>query len=78
MTDVRTRSRSRALLAIAASVVVWMNASSAEVPLARARSTQPLFDEPFKVGDASARIDKIAVARASDFRGNRFAQWGVR
>lgn len=67
-------------VALAASVFVWMNApsSSAEVPLARARSTQPLFGEPFKSGDASARIDKIALARASDYRDNRFAKWGVR
>lgn len=67
-------------IAIAASVFVWVNApsSSSEVPLARARSTQPLFGEPFKPGDASARIDKIAVARASDYRDNRFAKWGVR
>jgi hypothetical protein len=76
-------------IAIAASVVVWMNAphGNGEVPLARARSTQPLFQsyEGFKSGDgtgadvnASARIDKIAVARAGDFRDNRFAKWGVR
>ncbi len=68
-------------LALAASVFVWMNAPSSgsgEVPLARARSTQPLFGEPFKSGDASARIDRIAMARASDYRDNRFAKWGVR
>ena len=69
------------VVALAASVFVWMSAQSsgsAEVPLARARSTQPLFGEPFKSGDASARIDKIAIARASDYRDNRFAKWGVR
>jgi hypothetical protein len=49
-----------------------------EAPLARTRSTEPLFDEPFKPGEASARIDKIALARASDYRDNRFAKWGVR
>ena len=59
-------------IAIAASVVVWMNAPHAqnEVPLARARSTQPLFQsyDGFKSGEANAtaRIDKIAVARAGD------------
>lgn len=67
-------------LAIAASIVVWMNppGSGSEIPLARARSTAPLFGEPFKGGDASARIDRIAMARAGDFRDNRFAKWGVR
>lgn len=79
-------------IAIAASVVVWMNAPEAqsEAPLARARSTQPLFQsyEGFKSGEsnvsanvsvnASARIDKIAIARAGDYRDNRFAKWGVR
>lgn len=79
-------------IAVAASVVVWMSAPHAqsEVPLARARSTQPLFQsyEGFKSGEAnaaanvsvnaSARIDKIAIARAGDYRDNRFAKWGVR
>jgi hypothetical protein len=49
-----------------------------EAPLARTRSTEALFDEPFKPGEASARIDKIALARAADYRDNRFAKWGVR
>lgn len=76
-------------VAIAASVVVWMNAPHAQghgspeqVPLARARSTQDLFPsyDGFKSGEASAtaRIDKIAIARAGDYRDNRFAKWGVR
>ena len=69
------------VLALAASVVVWITTAapqSSEAPLARARSTQPLFDEPFKSGETSARIDRIAIARASDYRDNRFAKWGVR
>lgn len=69
------------VLALAASVVVWIATAaqqSSEAPLARARSTQPLFDEPFKSGETSARIDRIAIARASDYRDNRFAKWGVR
>jgi hypothetical protein len=46
---------------------------------ARARSTQPLFHEPFgRSGGESARIDRIASARGSDLRDNRFAEWGVR
>jgi hypothetical protein len=80
-------------IAIAASVVVWMNAPHAQghgspeqVPLARARSTQPLFPsyDDFKSGEtnasanATARIDRIAMARAGDYRDNRFAKWGVR
>ena len=69
-----------AVLALAASVVVWLTTAGphAEAPLARARSTQPLFGEPFKPGEASSRIDRIAMARASDYRDNRFAKWGVR
>jgi len=48
-------------------------------PLVPLRSTQPLFAEPFAPrGGASARIDRIAVARAADLRDNRFAAWGVR
>jgi hypothetical protein len=48
-------------------------------PLLPARSTQPLFREPFaQSGGESARIDRIASARAADLRDNRFAAWGVR
>jgi hypothetical protein len=48
-------------------------------PRLQARSTQALFHEPFpRVGGESARIDRIASARASDLRDNRFAEWGVR
>ncbi len=46
--------------------------------LQRSRSTQELFSEPFRPGEASARIDRIAMARSSDLRDNRFAAWGVR
>jgi hypothetical protein len=69
------------VLAIAASVLFVIRQGAhgdSELPLALARSTQPLFTEPFRSGDASARIDRIALARASDFRDNRFAKWGVR
>lgn len=48
------------------------------VALVRVRSTQPLFDKPFDTKDSSARVDRIAMARASDLRENRFARWGVR
>jgi hypothetical protein len=69
------------VLALAASVVVWITNAPpgpSEAPLAKARSTQPLFGEPFKAGETSARIDRIAIARSSDYRDNRFAKWGVR
>lgn len=52
--------------------------ASAPVPLVQLRSTQPLFREPFRDANASARIDRIAMARASDLRDNRFSRWGVR
>jgi hypothetical protein len=67
-------------LALAASIVLVITSAppAAEAPLARARTTQPLFSEPFKPGETSARIDRIASARASDFRNNRFTKWGVR
>lgn len=68
-------------LALAASIVFVVTSApmhGTEAPLAQARTTQPLFSEPFKAGESSARIDRIASARASDFRSNRFAKWGVR
>jgi hypothetical protein len=66
-------------LALAAGVLVWLTTSSpADVPLARSRTTAPLFDGPFGEGNGSARIDRIAVARSADYRDNRFAQWGLR
>jgi hypothetical protein len=43
------------------------------------RSTQDLFAQPFAAtGGATARIDRIALARAADLRDNEFAKWGVR
>ncbi|MFT3771224.1 MAG: hypothetical protein QM820_37895 [Minicystis sp.] len=55
--------------------------AAASAALIRARSTQDLFDAatPFpRSGEESARIDRIAAARTSDLRANRFAAWGVR
>ena len=66
------------VLAAAAAVLVYVGRPPNEAPIARSRSTQPLFSEPFKSGEASARIDRIAIARAADHRDNRFAKWGVR
>jgi hypothetical protein len=68
-------------LALAASIVFVVTSAplhGSEAPLAKARTTQPLFSEPFRPGETSARIDRIASARASDFRDNRFTKWGVR
>ncbi|WP_437959607.1 hypothetical protein WME76_08085 [Sorangium sp. So ce119] len=51
------------------------------LPLIEARSTAALFDPaaPFpREGGHTARIDRIAAARASDLRQNRYAAWGVR
>ena len=51
----------------------------AQATMVPTRSTQSLFEEPFAPrGGASARIDRIAMARSSDLRENRFARWGVR
>jgi hypothetical protein len=75
-----------ATLAIAASFAVLVHPmSEAPAPtfalatLAHVRSTQPLFTEPFaRRGGESSRIDRIALARASDLRDNEFSRWGVR
>ncbi|MEM9695770.1 MAG: hypothetical protein AAGA56_24720 [Myxococcota bacterium] len=47
--------------------------------LARSRSAQSLFDptQPLARGGESKRATRILTSRASDFRNNRFAQWGV-
>jgi hypothetical protein len=52
---------------------------SAAAAFVATRSTQPLFSEPFaSTGGQTARVDRIAVARAADLRENEFARWGVR
>lgn len=81
-------------MAMAATALLWFGTSARQEmsaaakvaqtevvaePLAPLRSTQSLFREPFpRAGGASARIDRIALARGSDLRDNRFAAWGVR
>ena len=72
-----------ASLLVAAAVIllfVWRGPVRPRAELARARSTQPLFEGGrFDMnGGESARIDRIVVARADDLRENRFARWGVR
>lgn len=72
------------VLAVAAGLVLLLQQSApnqvatARVELAAARSTEPLFAEPFRPGQTSARIDRIAMARGQDYRENRFRRWGVR
>jgi hypothetical protein len=72
--------------AMAAGVAMYLR-PVADKPMAsapalqRSRSTADLFDAttPFpRAGGESARVDRIATARAADLRGNRFALWGVR
>ena len=79
---IRVAFGAAALVAAAAAVLLLVGRPPAQdaAALARSRSTQPLFGEPFKAGEgqASSRIDRIAVARSSDFRENRFKRWGVR
>ena len=63
---------------MAAAVVLLFRAPPPSDALARVRSTQPLFTEHFEAhGGESARIDRIAIARAADLRDNEFARWGV-
>ncbi len=75
-----------ALVAVAAMALIWLRgqpleapaASNAAVPLVQVRSTAPLFHEPFDIASTSARVDRIALARADDYRENMYAQWGVK
>ncbi|WP_044985833.1 hypothetical protein [Sorangium cellulosum] len=58
-----------------------VEAAAPRLPLIEARSTAALFDPaaPFpREGGQTERIDRIAAARASDLRQNRYAAWGVR
>ena len=72
--------------AMAASIALYVGRvpaahPSATAALVRARSADDLFDPatPFpRRGEESARIDRIASARAADLRQNRFAAWGVK
>ncbi|MFO0674206.1 MAG: hypothetical protein U0235_32090 [Polyangiaceae bacterium] len=70
-----------ATFAAAAAVFFVLRAprhdDSAALPFA-SRSTQELFDAPFVVGGTTARVDRIAEARAAEFRDNQFARWGLR
>ncbi|MBI5533215.1 MAG: hypothetical protein HY898_10890 [Deltaproteobacteria bacterium] len=68
-------------LALAAAVALLVTRGGVEraPELALSRSTQSLFDAPFpRQGGTSARVDRIAEARARDYRANLFARMGVR
>jgi hypothetical protein len=79
-----------AMLALAASVMLALwgdprgdrRGPAAEMfapALAVSRSTQDLFDAQFApTGGETGRVDRIAMARATDLRDNEFARWGVR
>jgi hypothetical protein len=74
------------LVAAAAAVLLFLfPASRSATPtnrqvekIAVSRSTVPLFDKKFDTADTTARIDRIASARARDLRRNQYAMWGVR
>lgn len=76
--------RAAGILALAASVALAVGIQGeTRAPEARAtgfevRSTEPLFEAPFARGQKSAHVDRIARARSSEWRDNRFRTWGVR
>ncbi|HEY3815571.1 MAG TPA: hypothetical protein VGL81_00285 [Polyangiaceae bacterium] len=82
---VRVSFGAGAALAVAAAVLLLVR-SDRQPPetvhataVAVSRSTQALFQDRFApTGGESARIDRIAMARAADLRDNEFAKWGVR
>jgi hypothetical protein len=74
------------LAAIAAGVALFLGKppappGGATAALVRTRSAEDLFEPttPFpRHGGESARIDRIATARAADLRQNRYSAWGVK
>ncbi|HEY1694589.1 MAG TPA: hypothetical protein VGG39_20605 [Polyangiaceae bacterium] len=83
---VRVSFGASAALALAAAVLLLVRSDRqppdtvhAIAAIAVSRSTQPLFPDRFPAtGGETARIDRIAMARATDLRDNEFAKWGVR
>lgn len=86
---IRVAFGAAAAFAVAAGVLFAMQFGSygpaarapeavASIPLVQVHSTAPLFHEPFNAATASARIDRIAMARSDDLRENMYAQWGVK
>ncbi len=74
------------IVALAAGVLLVVRSARLDEPHVRveaslvvSRSTQSLFPDRFAPsGGETARIDRIAMARAADLRDNEFARWGVR
>jgi hypothetical protein len=83
---IRVSFGAAAMLALAASILLVLrggqpgpHGSPVPLSLAVSRSTQELFEEQFPpTGGETRRIDRIAMARATDLRDNEFARWGVR
>jgi hypothetical protein len=84
---VRVSFGASAVLALAAAVLLFIRSdrqppetvASVAAAMAISRSTQPLFPDRFPArGGETSRIDRIAMARATDLRDNEFAKWGVR
>jgi hypothetical protein len=80
------------VLALAAAVALWIRGASPGATTASnataerggprfavSRSTVGLFPEGIpRSGGTTDRVDRIAYARAQDFRQNQFARWGAR
>jgi len=83
---IRVSFGASAVLALAAAVLLYVRSDRQPretvhmvAAVAFSRSTQTLFPDRFApTGGESARIDRIAMARAADLRDNEFAKWGVR
>jgi len=83
---IRVSFGAAAMLALAACVLLVLrgdqpgpHGTPVLLSLALSRSTQELFEEQFPpTGGETRRIDRIAMARATDLRDNEFARWGVR
>jgi hypothetical protein len=61
-----------------ASLVYKGTSERPERVLARSRTTTELFPEGIaRSGGTTDRVDRIAYARAQDFRHNQFARWGA-
>lgn len=62
---------------VGSPTATW-SAANAGMDMIKVHSVDDLFGEPFpKDQPPSARIDRLAEARARDLRANRFAKWGV-
>jgi hypothetical protein len=85
LTFVRPHRMAAAVAAIAAAAClgVWLRGETAPKAayapaLISVHSTAPLFDAPFETHGTSARIDRMAAARRTELRENRFRAWGLK